>query len=409
MRRLNELNQRLIGPISLEQALKEILTLAIEFSEADRGNIQLFMANTNSLHIAAHQGHSLAFLDHFKYQGCDAVCEAALRAKQRVIIDDILLAPSLQGTMDQKMISADGIRAVQSTPLVTRRGDVIGMISTHFPEPHLSTPEQFRFLDLLAFFAAETIERTKAENALRESEQKLREFNNTLERQVKDRTAELRLLEEKRQQEIFWAIVDTQEIERKRIAENLHNSLGQILYGARLGLSQVLQSELFAADKENLKNVDKLLNAAITESRRISHELIPVVLEDFGLKTAVEDICRQYSDRIKFRYRFTGLNKRLDKYIEIAIYRIVQELVMNIVKHSGAKEAMVAVEIKKAHLLVLVQDTGDGFDAEKENGNGIGLKTIRNRVKLLNGNINMVSNAGQGTVTNIDIPIVTDI
>ncbi|HVS94253.1 MAG TPA: GAF domain-containing sensor histidine kinase [Mucilaginibacter sp.] len=415
MKRLNELNQRLIGISSLETALKEILALAIEFAEADRGNIQLFKPHTNSLHIAAHQGHGQPFLDHFRRQGCSAVCEAALKAKNRVVVEDILLEPALDGTKDQEVIKADGVSAVQSTPLVTREGKVIGMMSTHFIKPHRPTAEQFRFLDLLASIAAEFIERAGVEKALRESERKLKDFNNALGRKIEEQTNKLgelmlaqKQLEEQKQQEIFRAVLDTQEAERKRMAESLHNSLGQILYGVKLSLGQLYKANLTDNEKDNLKKTDKLLNDAILESRRISHQLMPVTLEDFGLKIAVEDICRQLSQDVKFKFRFKGLIRRLDKYVEIAVYRIIQELMMNIVKHSAASQSLVAVEVKKSQLLLLVQDNGKGFSPGAEKTDGIGLKTIRNKVSLLNGDINIVSMPGKGTVININLPVMVE-
>ncbi|WP_448697878.1 PAS domain-containing protein [Mucilaginibacter sp. AW1-3] len=252
----------------------------------------------------------------------------------------------------------------------------------------------------------------QTEEALRESEEKLRSFNNTLEQQVKDRTDDIRQLisqqresEERQQQEIFRTILNTQEEERKRIAENLHNSLGQILYSVKLSLDQIGRADLEDGKAEALKNADKLLSNAINETRRISHELMPSILEDFGLKTAIADICRQFTNGIKLKFRFKDSALQLDKYIEVAIYRIVQELIMNIVKHSHAKDATVTIEKKRSRVIVLVQDSGDGFDQEKQKGDGIGLKAIRNQVSLLNGVLNIVSKPGDGTIINIDIPV----
>lgn len=530
--RLYELNQRLIRVESLDIALKEILALAIEFTETDRGNIQLFRPETNALEIVAHQGLGKPFLDHFKYNGCNSTCEAALRARIRVVVEDTDAEETLKGTKDLAVFEVDGIRAVQSTPLTTRQGNVIGMLSTHFTKPHHPTAEQLGLIDLLASIAAEFIERNRAEHALRESEerlktvlegiseafyvldrdwrflfasrsalkmwnkkpeevferpflecfpqapgsapyeahrrvmltgvaerfetvspvldrrieveiaptrqgglavsfrdiednkraeevlheseQKLKEFNRILEQQVKERTDELagllsrqKQLEESRQQEIFRTILDTQEIERRRIAETLHNSLGQILYAAKLSLSTVNKASMTEADKENLKNADKLLNDAITESRRLSHELMPVILEEFGLKAAVEDICRKLSGKIQFKCRFKGVVKRVDKYIEVAIYRIIQELVMNVVNHSGASNSLVAVEVNTDRLSVSVRDDGNGFNAPKARARGIGLKTIRNNVNLLKGHVSI--KADKGTVIDIDIPLTNEI
>jgi len=255
-------------------------------------------------------------------------------------------------------------------------------------------------------------EQWQTEKALLKSEQKLIEFNHTLEQQVKERTAELvelasnqKELEEQLQQQIFRAILDTQEIERKRIAETLHNSLGQILYAVKLSLGTVNKSLLNGNDRESLKNADKLLNDAITESRRMSHELMPVILEDFGLKNAVEDICRQFTGTIKFKCRINGLNTRLHKYLETTVYRIIQELMINIVKHSNATEAAVNIEVKKKGVLVTVEDNGKGLVNYSQKHDGIGLKTIRNNVNLLNGKINIISKPGKGTIISIDIPV----
>ena len=202
--------------------------------------------------------------------------------------------------------------------------------------------------------------------------------------------------------------MDTQEVERKRIAEALHNSLGQILYAAKLSLGTIDKSSIAESDQENLKSADKLLNDAITESRRLSHELMPVILEDFGLKTAIEDICRKLSGKTQFKCRFKGSIKQIDKYVEVAIYRLVQELVMNVINHSGASNSLVAVEVYADRIVVLVQDDGRGFNALKEKKGGIGLKTIRNNVNLLNGRINITSKAGNGTSINIEIPFKSD-
>jgi len=135
---------------------------------------------------------------------------------------------------------------------------------------------------------------------------------------------------------------------------------------------------------------------------------MPVILEDFGLKTAIEDICRKLSGKTQFKCRFKGSIKQIDKYVEVAIYRLVQELVMNVINHSGASNSLVAVEVYADRIVVLVQDDGRGFNALKEKKGGIGLKTIRNNVNLLNGRINITSKAGNGTSINIEIPFKSD-
>ncbi len=211
-------------------------------------------------------------------------------------------------------------------------------------------------------------------------------------------------------QQVFWATMDAQEVERKRIAENLHNGLGQLLYGIKLSLSQ-LDLSVKPLDLEGLKKIkqttDHLITEAIAESRRLSHELTPTILEDFGLKVALTDVCEQLgrSHSLHIDCHFKGLFQRLSKPIETAIYRTVQELVMNVIKHAGASKSTIEVEVNGKAVHIMVCDNGKGF-AENQKSNGIGLTTIRNKVKLLNGKFTLTSGNGQDTAVNIRIPYV---
>ncbi len=209
-------------------------------------------------------------------------------------------------------------------------------------------------------------------------------------------------------QKIFWATMDAQEIERKRIAENLHNGLGQLLYGIKLSLEQLDLNAIpinLPAFKSIKQDTNQLLTEAIAESRRLSHELTPTILEDFGLKEALSDVCDQlgHSNSLKIDCRFNGFFQRLSKPIETAIYRTVQELLMNVVKHAGASKAIVEVEVTVKAVNIMVCDNGKGFSKTYKN-NGIGLKTIRNKVKLLGGKFTLTSGNGQDTVISIRIP-----
>ena len=217
---------------------------------------------------------------------------------------------------------------------------------------------------------------------------------------------ERRELEARQQQEIFRAILSTQEEERKRIAETLHNSLGQLLYGVKLSLNQVRSIGENSRQKQMtaLQQTEVLLADAIRETRRLSHELMPTILEDFGLETAIKDICQQFGRDVKFHCELIGLPKKMDEYMEVAIYRMVQEMMTNIVKHADATEATVRVEVDHPNIEILVKDNGKGFDVTKEeDATGIGFNIIRNKVKLLNGNITISSAQGKGTLIYITI------
>lgn len=216
----------------------------------------------------------------------------------------------------------------------------------------------------------------------------------------------IKKMETAQQHELFKATLDAQEKERKRIAESLHNGLGQILYGVKLTLSDLhLKPNDTWQEKhqQTLLDTEKLLTEAINETRRMSHELIPSVLEDFGLKTAIEDICRQFKHVLNITCSFTGLPAKIDQYIEIAVYRMVQELVTNIIKHAAATQAFIHIDAGSP-INVIVKDNGKGFTSKTGNDDGIGLKTIQGNIKMLNGKILITSAPGEGTTINIAIP-----
>lgn len=215
----------------------------------------------------------------------------------------------------------------------------------------------------------------------------------------------------KRQKDISSAILQTQEEERKRIAEALHNSLGQVLYGARLNLNRLDpdKSNMNKNNAEIKKIIGDLLDDAIKETKTISFELMPATLEDFGLETAIKDILRNKLEKtaIKYSVYISGLKNRLAPEIEIAIFRIVQELINNLIKHARASQAEVNVNRGSDYIIIKITDNGTGFSAGSMNtkGNGFGLRSIINRVKFLNGNINFDSDNGQGSIVTIDIPL----
>jgi len=205
------------------------------------------------------------------------------------------------------------------------------------------------------------------------------------------------------QQQLLEVTINTQENERSRIAEDLHNSLGQLLYGVKLSLDRI-EFENQDKNASAIKTSKDILSECIRESRRISYDLMPKVLEDFGLIEAIQDISRQLSGKITFGYHFTGLRSRLPKYLEIAIYRIVQELTINIVKHANATKAGITLGIKKNDIKIRVEDNGTGFNVLEGREPGIGMRAIKNKLNLLKGNLDVSSMPGQGTIVNIQIP-----
>jgi PAS domain S-box-containing protein len=215
----------------------------------------------------------------------------------------------------------------------------------------------------------------------------------------------------RRQKEILNAILDTQEEERRRIAESLHNGVGQILYATKLSLEALQhQFELTNPEaKEISKQILGLLEEAIKETRAVSYELVPVILRDFGLERALLD----YKSRLakapfKLYFHLTGLEKSLKKQYETAVYRIIQELLNNVIKHAAATEVHLHLAREGRKVMITVEDNGRGFNYSDPQliYNGLGLSSIRNRIKLLNGTLNIISQPGKGTIVEIDLKLI---
>ena len=202
----------------------------------------------------------------------------------------------------------------------------------------------------------------------------------------------------RQQQEVLAAILDTQETERKRIAEALHNGLGQLLYATKLSLEGG-----GGGPRESLK----LLEEAIRTTRTISFELTPGILEDFGLRTALEELVKRITPTgLPVRLHLTNLDQRLRLPVEITVYRVVQELLNNVMKHAAASEVVVHVARELGRVEVSVEDNGRGFAPAALASQplaGIGLAGVRNRVALLGGELRIHSRLGRGTIISFEV------
>ena len=203
----------------------------------------------------------------------------------------------------------------------------------------------------------------------------------------------------RQQQEVLSAILTTQEEERRRIAEALHNGVGQLLYGTRLHLDGLPPSEAVRASKD-------LLNEAIRATRSISFELTPSILEDFGLTVALQELVSRIPGSLAVDLSLRGLEEPLPPLLATAVYRIVQELLNNVMKHAQAQEAYVQVTREEDQVHVSVEDNGVGFDADGPAPRaGIGLAGIRTRVGLLGGTFSSQSRPGRGTGFFLQVPV----
>jgi PAS domain S-box-containing protein len=175
MNRLHQLSTRLLREAELQPLLEEVLNATIALQGADFGNVQLYNAKTQALEMVAQSGFGQDFLDHFAcVNESGAACGRALERAERVIIEDVLTDPDF--APHRAIAAAAGFRAVQSTPLFSRSGELLGMVSTHFRQPHRPSERELRLTDLYALQASELIERKRAEDALHASEEPFRRY-----------------------------------------------------------------------------------------------------------------------------------------------------------------------------------------------------------------------------------------
>jgi PAS domain S-box-containing protein len=178
--RLHALSTRLLNAASLHEALDDVVQEAMLMCRAELGNVQLYNPKNHALEIIAQRGLRDEFLEHFRTVRVDegSACARALKSGERIIIEDVELDSSYEP--HRSIAAAAGYRAVQSTPLKDSKGNVIGMLSTLFAQPHRPTVRELRLLDLYARHAADSIERNASEDALRRSEARFRQLADLL-------------------------------------------------------------------------------------------------------------------------------------------------------------------------------------------------------------------------------------
>ena len=202
------------------------------------------------------------------------------------------------------------------------------------------------------------------------------------------------------------SLLKGQEEERGRLAKDLHDGLGGMLSGVKLSLGAMKGNLILSEDNARLfSRALNQLDNSIGEMRRVAHNMMPEALVRLGLQQAIQDYCDGLSESqpLKINCLFFGLESRLDAATEIVVYRIVQELLNNIVKHAVATEALVQVMRHDNNLNITVEDDGKGFLlGESSYTKGAGLSNIRTRVDYLKGQLDIQSIPGKGTSIHID-------
>jgi len=283
-----------------------------------------------------------------------------------------------------------GFRSVALVP-IRNKEKIVGLVQLNDRRTGRFTLERVEVLEGVAAQIGEALMRKRMEAALREGEQKLREYQERLQGMAFDA-----------------AVV--QERERRRIAVDLHDSIGQALALAQIKLTAV-RADATDRPRVAIDEVVALLRQAIADSRSLAFALSPPVLYDLGLNAAISWLIDEVETKHGLHVALSGdsVDRSLDETTAVIVFRAVRELLMNVLKHARSPAATVFLRRAGDHLDVVVEDAGVGFDPEAvtaaANGGSFGLFSLREQIHRLGGTVEITSAKGHGTSARVMVPL----
>ena len=305
---------------------------------------------------------------------CVASCGTAAHRKKRVIVTDTLQDPLWKDF--RELAQRFNLRACWSEPILSRHGKIRGTIAVYHRRVYRPSDDDISLLEKIAPLAAVAIEHARAQEKLCDLGRRL---------------------------------IRSQEDERRRIARELHDDFSQRLSLLSVELDQASQRlpESPARTCELMQDLSNRTKRLSTDVHRLSHQLHPVKLEHLGLVVAVKSFCRELSEHEGIRIEFTHreVPTSITRDVALCIYRIVQEALRNVVRHSGIGEARVELTGGRDAIRLQVSDLGVGFEpASFDRSKGLGLISIRERLRLVGGKISIQSQPSRGTRIDVRVP-----
>ncbi|HET9385467.1 MAG TPA: PAS domain S-box protein [Gemmatimonadales bacterium] len=500
-RTLQAIITRLISESTQETLSAQILDAAIELLAADAASIQMLAPDEESLTLVGYRNFepdqdSAAFWQRVTADA-SSTCGRALRDNERVLVTDIDACEYLTGTQEQQEYRRLGVRAVQSTPLRSRGGKRLGMLSTHWRTPHAPTENDFSLFDVLARQAANLIERVREgeerfqliansapvtiwmtdadkqctyvnqvwidltgrpfEEALGEGwadsihpedvERSWTTFANACDRRepfqieyrVRRKDGECRWItdagaprynadgvfvgyigsavdvtERKRADEaaatLSQRLIEAQESERSRLARELHDDINQRLALLNMRLDAVSRAvpDSAAEGKQRVEEARQDVMSLVTDVGALSHRLHPPRLEYLGIARAAAALCREISNQqsVEVRFDAESVPEGLSKPMALCLYRVLQEALQNAIKHSGSPKVDVSLRGGADHIELTIHDVGVGFDVDATRDRGLGLASMNERLKAVDGQLVIASQLQHGTTIRARVPLL---
>ncbi|ADH98538.1 sensor histidine kinase [Salisediminibacterium selenitireducens] len=209
-------------------------------------------------------------------------------------------------------------------------------------------------------------------------------------------------------------IIHAQEEERKKLSREIHDGPAQMMANVMLRselVEKVLDQEGPERARVEIRDLRRMVTESLSEVRRIIYDLRPMTLDDLGLVPTVAkfiDNVNDYQEQTEVNFRNLGSKERIPAHMEVAMFRFIQEAVQNAVKHAKANTISVKMEIKKTSVVAIVKDDGRGFDPVTKKENSFGLVGMKERVKLLDGDLTIDTKPGKGTLIMLQVPLPQD-
>ncbi|MBM3156070.1 MAG: GAF domain-containing sensor histidine kinase [Chloroflexi bacterium] len=376
---LSRISAAVSGLRDLDGILEVALDAVLNIMNGEIGGILLIDEQTQTLSYRVHRGFSDKYAQEMQLKIGEGIAGRVAQSGKAVLVEDISTDPRAAWLA---LISKEGLKAFISVPLRSK-DSVLGVLNVASRLPHSFTKDDMHLLHTIGDQLGVAIEQAELYDRL------------SKERQNYQRLARHMLM--------------AQEEERARVARELHDETSQSLTGLSLNMQAILSiaktsnlgDAAFRTKLEKAYNITFQLNSEIN---KIMKSLRPTALESLGLAPAI----RQYADNrlqsigVKVSVRQEGVEERLPKEVEFALYRIAQGSIANIALHSQAKNVTVSLRRTSDELVMEIEDDGKGFDASKpiqvdESGHGRGLLSMKERADLLGGTCDIQSQPGKGT------------
>ena len=363
------------------------LKVIVDYLESYGFGIRIARSGESALQRAQYNQPDIILLD-VLMPGIDGF-ETCQRLKADEITRDIpvIFMTSLTGTEDK--VKGFEVGAVDYVTKPLHQEEVLARITTHLRlrDLTLSLQEKNKQLEVSG-----RVEKERLFEAVSQQREQLRALTNRL--------------------------TDVQEAERKQLARELHDEMGQALTAISINLAAIkkeLPQDCLTAVDERLTEASFLADQTLEQIRELSLNLRPPMLDDLGLVSTLRWYIKHYAKRVNIETDFevTGLEERPPAAVETTLYRVVQEALTNVARHAQAGQVQLYLRQKESAITVFIKDNGQGFNLAKvinreSPGNGTGLLGMRERVTLLGGKFNIKSHMGQGTELSIEIPREND-